>query len=133
MEDNIQLGEKPFDKMMFVLKNPVTEKNHLDYKFKEYEMQQIADDIWAMPAYMKKDDDFTIFFIVTKVDSGEVVVAMAEGQSGKNGQFDLSRPINTGAGLNALNKHDQRQALEALHFLNLISKAGEGEWRMVED
>ena len=31
MEDNIKLGTKAFDKMMFTLAEPVTEENHAKY------------------------------------------------------------------------------------------------------
>lgn len=67
MEDNIQLGADVFNKMMFVLETPVTQDNHKYYKFMDQEMQEIADNIWAMPAYMKEDDDFSMFFIITEI------------------------------------------------------------------
>ncbi|USS93040.1 hypothetical protein M8332_05440 [Fructilactobacillus ixorae] len=132
MEDGIKLGEPAFAKLMFTLKTPVTQQNHKDYKFMEYEMSEIAPDIWAMPAYMTDEDDFSLFFIVTKIATGETVVAFATGTADEAGEFQLSQPMNTGAGLNQLNEHDSQRAENVLHFLTQISKANEGDWRMVE-
>ena len=39
----------------------------------------------------------------------------------------------SGKGLNILNEHDEKRAASVLHFLNQISKAAEGNWRMIED
>ncbi|ANZ57887.1 hypothetical protein BGL34_03055 [Fructilactobacillus lindneri] len=133
MEDNIQLGNSAFDKMMFTLKTPVTKENHKDYKFMEYQMDEIADGIWAMPVYMTENDDFTLFFVVTKIKTGETVMAFSEGILGTKGDFNLSQPMNTGTGLNLLTKHDKERAENVLHFLNQIAKAGEGNWRIVEE
>ena len=132
MEDNIQLGADVFNKMMFVLETPVTQDNHKYYKFMDQEMQEIADNIWAMPAYMKEDDDFSMFFIITEIESGETVVAFSEG-SLQDGNFSLGEPMVSGKGLNILNEHDEKRASSVLHFLNQISKAAEGNWRMIED
>lgn len=132
MEDNIKLGTPAFAKMMFVLNNPVTEENHKYYRFHNEEMQEIAENIWAMPAYMKADDDFSLFFIITQTMENETVVAFAEGHLKAN-DFSLGQPVSSGKGLNLLNKHDKNQATEVLHFLNQISKAAEGNWRMIED
>ncbi|MGL4698124.1 MAG: hypothetical protein ACRCVF_00055 [Apilactobacillus waqarii] len=132
MEDNIQLGADVFNKMMFVLETPVTQDNHKYYKFMDQEMQEIADNIWAMPAYMKEDDDFSMFFIITEIESGETVVAFSEG-SLQDGNFSLGEPMVSGKGLNILNEHDEKRAVSVLHFLNQISKAAEGNWRMIED
>ncbi|MCK8606698.1 hypothetical protein [Apilactobacillus ozensis] len=131
MDDNIKLGNASFDNMMFVLKNEITRKNHKDYKFMDNEMQEIADDIWAMPAYMKEDDDYSSFFMFTKIESGDTVVAFSEGQL-NDGNFALSNPMTSGKGLNRLFKHDEKRAHSVLHFLNMISKADEGNWRIVE-
>lgn len=132
MEDNIQLGADVFNKMMFVLETPVTQDNHKYYKFMDQEMQEIADNIWAMPAYMKEDDDFSMFFIITEIESGETVVAFSEG-SLQDGNFSLGEPMVSGKGLNILNEHDEKRAASVLHFLNQISKAAEGNWRMIEN
>ncbi|GAA6112699.1 MAG: hypothetical protein M3Z82_05935 [Apilactobacillus sp.] len=132
MEDNISLGEPVFDKMMFVLKSPITDDNHKYYKFNDEEMQEIAEDVWAMPAYMKEDDDFSMFFILTKIESGETVIAFSQGEM-SDGNFSLSEPMVSGNGLNVLNSHDEKSAASVLHFLNQISKANEGDWRMIED
>ncbi|CAI2689177.1 hypothetical protein ERK14_01900 [Lactobacillus kunkeei] len=132
MEDNIQLGADVFNKMMFVLETPVTQDNHKYYKFMDQEMQEIADNIWAMPAYMKEDDDFSMFFIITEIESGETVIAFSEG-SLQDGNFSLGEPMVSGKGLNILNEHDEKRASSVLHFLNQISKAAEGNWRMIED
>ena len=132
MEDNIQLGADVFNKMMFVLETPVTQDNHKYYNFMDQEMQEIADNIWAMPAYMKEDDDFSMFFIITEIESGETVVAFSEG-SLQDGNFSLGEPMVSGKGLNILNEHDEKRASSVLHFLNQISKAAEGNWRMIED
>ncbi|WP_413626949.1 hypothetical protein R4B61_03585 [Fructilactobacillus vespulae] len=133
MEDNIKLGNETFNKMMFTLKVPVTQKNHKDYKFKNYEMSEIAPDIWAMPVYMTDEDDFTLFFIITKIETGETVMAFSEGIAEADGNFNLSQPMNTGKGLNLLNEHNVKQAEQVLHFLNQISKANEGNWRIVSE
>ncbi|MCY9806602.1 hypothetical protein OXT66_03430 [Lentilactobacillus senioris] len=135
MEDNIQLGNPVFDNMMFVLANPVTEANHKDYKYGNEELVQIASDVWAMPAYMKQDDDFSLFFIITTIEDGTTVLVFATGeQDGEKGtDFSLSVPMTTGAGLNLLQAHDEKQAQSLLHFINQISKAAEGDWRMVEE
>ncbi|USS88420.1 hypothetical protein M3M39_02770 [Fructilactobacillus hinvesii] len=132
MEDGIKLGGAAFANMMFTLKTPVTPKNHKDYKFMEYEMNEIAPEIWAMPVYMTDDDDFSLFFIVTKIATGETVMAFATGAADDQGEFQLSQPMNTGLGLNKLNEHDHDRAENVLHFLNQISKANEGNWRMVQ-
>ena len=132
MEDNISLGETVFDKMMFVLKSPITDDNHKYYKFNDEEMQEIAEDVWAMPAYMKEDDDFSMFFIITEIESGETVVAFSEG-SLQDGNFSLGEPMVSGMGLNILNEHDEKRAASVLHFVNQISKSAEGNWRMIED
>ncbi|AYF92315.1 hypothetical protein [Apilactobacillus bombintestini] len=132
MEDNIKLGTPAFAKMMFVLNKPVTKDNHKYYRFMNQEMQEIAENIWAMPAYMKDDDDFSMFFIITQIESGETVVAFSEGHLKEN-DFSLGNPMSSGKGLNILNQHDEKRASSVLHFLNQISKAAEGNWRMVED
>lgn len=64
MEDNIKLGDPVFNKMLFVLDKPVNDKNHRDYRFDNEELIQISDGIWAMPAYMKDNDDFSMFFLL---------------------------------------------------------------------
>ncbi len=132
MEDNIKLGDPVFNKMMFVLDKPVTQANHKDYKFENDELLEISDGIWAMPAYMKEDDDFSLFFIITEIEDGNTVIAFSIGE--KNDQdFSLSEPLITGEGLNLLVSHDKDRAASVLHFLNQISKAAEGDWRMVAD
>ncbi|GAA2976395.1 hypothetical protein [Lentilactobacillus parakefiri] len=131
MEDNIKLGNPVFNKMMFVLDKPVNEQNHRDYRFNDEELVQISDGIWAMPAYMKDNDDFSMFFIITEIDDGNTVLAFSTGEK-KGEQFSLSNPIITGEALNMLVKHDQDKAASILHFLDQISKADEGNWRMVE-
>ncbi|GHP14627.1 hypothetical protein YK48G_20520 [Lentilactobacillus fungorum] len=131
MEDNIKLGDKVFDKMLFVLDKPVNDKNHRDYRFENEELIQISDGIWAMPAYMKEADDFSLFFIITEIDDGHTVMAFSTGNK-KGEQFSLSEPMVTGKGLNLLVNHDQDRAASILHFINQISKANEGNWRMVE-
>lgn len=132
MEDNIKLGDPVFDNMMFVLTNPVTEANHKDYKYNQYELTQIADDIWAMPAFMKDEDDFSLFFIITQVEDGNTLMAFSTGE--QNGtEFALGEPMSTGAGLNLLQTHDAQEAESLLHFINQISKAAEGDWRMIEE
>ncbi|MHA8137789.1 hypothetical protein ACYATM_01570 [Lactobacillaceae bacterium Scapto_B20] len=131
MEDNIQLGHPVFNKMLFVLEKPITKANHKYYKFDNEEMQEIADGVWSMPAYMKEADDYSLFFIFTQIESGETVVAFSEGQlDGAN--FSLGTPMISGEGLNQLKGHDEETAGRILHFLNQISKAAEGNWRMVE-
>lgn len=135
MKDNLQLGDAEFGKMMLVLKQPVTQANHKEFKFLDGsevgEMQEIAPGIWAMPAYMQPDDDFTMFFLTTQIESGETVMAFATGETA-DGDFRLSQPLVTGAGLNLLNEHQPNRAKRVLKFLNDISKADEGNWRMVE-
>ncbi|KRN97861.1 hypothetical protein IV54_GL001161 [Levilactobacillus paucivorans] len=132
MKDNIQLGDAEFGQMMLVLKEPVTQANHKEFKFLDGEMQEIAPDIWAMPAYMTEDDDFTMFFLTTQIESGETVVAFATGDA-SNGDFRLSDPLITGEGLNLLHQQQPDRAKRVLKFLNDISKASEGDWRMVTD
>lgn len=132
MEDNIKLGNPVFDKMLFVLDRPVTEANHKDYRFENEELLQISDGVWAMPAYMKADDDFSLFFIITEIEAGQTVLAFSTGEK-KGTDFSLSNPILTGQGLNLLTMHDKDRAAKILHFINQISKAAEGNWRMVED
>ncbi|GLB46582.1 hypothetical protein WR164_05610 [Philodulcilactobacillus myokoensis] len=131
MEDNIKLGTAPFGKMIFTLKRPITKKNHRDYRFMNGIMREIADDIWAMPAYMKEHEDFSMFFIFTKIDSGETVIAFSEGHLDGD-KFKLSMPMTSGEGLNHLYQHNDKRAKSVLHFINQISKANEGDWRMVE-
>ncbi|QBP17806.1 hypothetical protein [Acetilactobacillus jinshanensis] len=128
--NHIELGNPIFNRMIFVLRRPVTKKNHLDYRFMNEKLEEIAPDIWAMPAYMKAKDSYSLFFIVTKIESGQTVVAFSEGHF-ENGDFRLGRPMVTGRGLNHLHQHDPQRALHVAHFLNLISKAAEGDWRMV--
>ncbi|MGX6428871.1 hypothetical protein [Levilactobacillus yonginensis] len=135
MKDNLQMGDDEFAKMMLVLKQPITQANHKDYKFLDGtetgEMQEIAPNIWAMPAYMQEDDDFTMFFLTTQIESGETVMAFATGET-DGGNFRLSQPLVTGAGLNVLNEQQPNRAKRVLKFLNDISKADEGSWRMVD-
>ncbi|WP_395317697.1 hypothetical protein [Fructilactobacillus frigidiflavus] len=133
MEDNIKLGAKAFDKMMFTLAEPVTEANHKKYQFEDYEMMEIAPKIWAMPVYMTADDDFTLFFIITKIDTGETVMAFSQGVSELDGEFNLSQPMNTGTGLNLLEKHDQTRAEAVLNYLKQLEKNSQGTWRMVAE
>lgn len=133
MEDNIKLGTKAFDKMMFTLAEPVTEANHKKYQFEDYEMMEIAPQIWAMPVYMTADDDFTLFFIITKIDTGETVMAFSQGVSELDGDFNLSQPMNTGTGLNLLEKHDQTRAEAVLNYLKQLEKNNQGTWRMVAE
>lgn len=131
MEDNITMGDASFGKMMFVLDKKINKKNHRDYRYENEELIEIADGIWAMPAYMKEDDDFSIFFIITEIDDGSTVIAFSTGTQSSEG-FSLSEPMITGEGLNLLNEHDETRAKSVLHFLNQISKAAEGNWRIVE-
>lgn len=83
MEDNIKLGNPVFDNMLFVLDRPVTEENHKDYRFENEELLQISEGIWAMPAYMKNDDDFSLFFIITEIDNGQTVLAFSTGEKNR--------------------------------------------------
>ncbi|GEO74050.1 hypothetical protein FD30_GL000722 [Levilactobacillus namurensis DSM 19117] len=131
MKDQLQLGDDEFAKMMLVLKQPVTQANHKEFKFLDGEMQEIAPDIWAMPAYMTADDDFTMFFLTTQIESGETVVAFATGEQDEQ-NFRLSAPMITGEGLNVLNAQQPDRAKRVLKFLNDISRADEGNWRMVD-
>ncbi|HIW71548.1 MAG TPA: hypothetical protein H9875_02880 [Candidatus Levilactobacillus faecigallinarum] len=131
MKDQLQLGDDDFGKMLLVLKQPVTQANHKEFKFLDGEMQEIAPDIWAMPAYMTEDDDFTMFFVTTKIESGETVVTFATGEQDDQ-NFSLSAPMVTGAGLNRLNQEQPDRAKRVLKFLNDISRADEGNWRMVD-
>lgn len=131
MKDQLQLGDEEFGKMMLVLKQPVTQANHKEFKFLDGEMQEIAPDIWAMPAYMQADDEFTLFFLTTQIESGETVVAFSTGESA-DGNFRLSEPMVTGAGLNLLQTQQPDRAKRVLKFLNDISRADEGNWRMVD-
>ncbi|MFC6274333.1 hypothetical protein ACFQET_02260 [Levilactobacillus tangyuanensis] len=135
MKDNLQMGDDEFAQMMLVLKEPVTQANHKEFKFLDGtstgEMQEIAPSIWAMPAYMMDDDDFTMFFLTTQIESGETVMAFATGET-DDGNFRLSQPMVTGAGLNLLNEQQPNRAKRVLKFLNDISKADEGAWRMVD-
>lgn len=133
MEDNIKLGTKAFDKMMFTLAEPVTEENHSKYHFENYEMMEISPKIWALPVYMTADDDFTLFFIITKIATGETVMAFSQGDLESDGDFNLSQPMNTGAGLNLLEKHDQTRAEAALAYLEQLEKTDEGTWRIVAE
>ncbi|WP_429971442.1 hypothetical protein ACQW5G_02190 [Fructilactobacillus sp. Tb1] len=133
MEENIKLGSKAFDKMMFTLAEPVTEANHDKFHFEDYEMMEIAPKIWAMPVYMTEDDDFTLFFIITKIDTGETVMAFSQGVSELDGDFNLSQPMNTGAGLNLLDKHDNQRAKAVLNYLDQLEKDDKGAWRIVAD
>lgn len=132
MKDNLQLGDAEFNQMLLILKEPVTQANHKEFKFLDGEMQEIAPDIWAMPAYMTADDEFTMFFLTTKLASGETVVTFATGEQA-DGDFRLSEPMVTGAGVNTLFEHQPDRAKRVLKFLNDISRADEGNWRMVED
>ena len=135
MEDkrqHLQLGNPIFNRMLFVLKRPVTRQNHLDYRFMNGKAREIAKDVWALPAYLKDRDPHSWFFIFTKIESGQTVVAFSEGTLSAE-HFDLSRPMTTGRGLNRLHRHHPQRAIHAAHFLNLISKANEGSWRMVAD
>lgn len=131
MKDQLQLGDDEFGQMMLVLKEPVTQANHKEFKFLDGEMQEIAPDIWAMPAYMTEDDDFTMFFLTTQIESGETVVAFATGNL-QGTDFRLSEPMITGTGLNQLNVDHPDRAKRVLKFLNDISRADEGSWRMVD-
>ena len=131
MQDDIKMGDPAFAKMMFVLDKKITKKNHRDYRYENEELVEIADGIWAMPAYMKEDDDFSLFFIITEIEDGNTVMAFSTGNQSNDG-FSLSEPIITGEGLNILNEHNETRAKSVLHFLNQISKAAEGNWRMIE-
>ncbi len=130
-QSTIKLGNPIFNRMLFVLRRPVTAKNHLDYRFMNQKSREIAAGIWAMPAYLKSKSDYSLFFIFTKIDSGQTVVAFSEGHY-RNSAFRLSRPMTSGRGLNRLNNHDHNRAVRVMHFLNQISKANEGNWRMVK-
>ena len=128
----LQLGNPIFNRMLFVLKKPVTLKNHLDYRFMNGKAREIAKGVWALPAYLKAHDSHSWFFIFTKIKSGQTVVAFSKGTlAGRH--FDLSRPMTTGRGLNLLHRDHPQRAIRAAHFLNLISRAAEGDWRMVTD
>ena len=130
-KDAIKLGNPVFNRMLFVLRRPVTAKNHLDYRFMNNKMKEIAPDIWAMPAYLRAKDNYSLFFIFTKIESGRTVVAFSEGHFTGH-DFRLSRPMTSGRGLNRLHRHSPKRAVSVAHFLNQISKAAEGDWRMVE-
>ena len=80
---------------------------------------------------MTADDDFTMFFLTTQIESGETVVAFATGEQDEQ-NFRLSAPMITGEGLNVLNAQQPNRAKRVLKFLNDISRADEGNWRMVD-
>jgi hypothetical protein len=97
----LKLGDDKFTKMMLFLKTPINQQNHLDYKFGNSELRELQEGIWAMPAYLTDDDPYSLFFLFTTIDTGEMVVAFAEGTR-QDKQLKLGQPLTTGAGLNSL-------------------------------
>ena len=125
----IKLGEKRFDTMLLQLLHEVNNDNASEFNFMGNKMQEVGENVWAVPAYLS--DDYSLFFLYTKIDSEDWVVAFSEAKIG-DGQFDLGTPMTTGQGLNQLYKHDENRAKMVMSFVNDMQKAGEGIWRMVE-
>ncbi|MCH5462779.1 hypothetical protein HC026_09105 [Lactobacillus sp. LC28-10] len=126
----LKLGDDQFENMMLFLKTPINQQNHLDYKFGESELRELQEGIWAMPAYLQDDDPYSLFFLFTTIDSGEMVVAFAEGTR-QDKQLKLGQPLTTGAGLNNLFAQQEKRAQRVLKFLNDISRADEAEWHQI--
>lgn len=126
----LNLGDDGFNQMMLFLKTPINQKNHRDYKFGDSELRELQEGIWAMPAYLKDDDPYSLFFLFTTIDSGDMVVAFAEGKKDEK-QLSLGQPLTTGAGLNHLFAQQEKRAQRVLKFLNDISRADEAEWRQI--
>lgn len=126
----LKLGDDQFENMMLFLKTPINQQNHLDYKFGESELRELQEGIWAMPAYLQDDDPYSLFFLFTTIDSGEMVVAFAEGTR-QDKQLKLGQPLTTGAGLNHLFAQQEKRAQRVLKFLNDISRADEAEWHQI--
>lgn len=128
----LKLGDDKFAKMMLFLKTPINQQNHLDYKFGNSELRELQEGIWAMPAYLTDDDPYSLFFLFTTIDTGEMVVAFAEGTR-QDKQLKLGQPLTTGAGLNSLFAQQDKRAQRVLKFLNDISRADEAEWHEIAD
>ncbi|KRK48908.1 hypothetical protein [Secundilactobacillus kimchicus] len=128
----LHLGDSQLEKLMLFLKDPITEQNHLDYRFENSELRELRPGIWAMPAYLQDDDDFSLFFLFTTIETGDMVVAFAEGTRQEK-QLALGTPMTTGAGLNLLNTHKDKRAVRVFKFLTDISRADEGAWRQITD
>ncbi|WP_235995180.1 hypothetical protein [Secundilactobacillus yichangensis] len=126
----LKLGDDKFDEMMLFLKTPINQQNHLDYRFGDSELRELQEGIWAMPAYLVDDDPYSLFFLFTTIDSGEMVVAFAEGTR-QDKQLRLGQPLTTGAGLNSLFAQQEKRAQRVLKFLNDISRADEAEWHQI--
>ncbi|GAX04916.1 hypothetical protein IWT25_00210 [Secundilactobacillus pentosiphilus] len=128
----LKLGDDKFAEMMLFLKTPINQQNHRDYKFGDSELRELQEGIWAMPAYLEDDDPYSLFFLFTTIDSGEMVVAFAEGTR-QDKQLKLGQPLTTGAGLNSLFAQQEKRAQRVLKFLNDISRADEAEWHQIVD
>ncbi|PIO80508.1 hypothetical protein BSQ38_02050 [Pediococcus damnosus] len=126
----LPLGDKKFEQMLLVLNHGITKDNASQYNFNGNEMQEVGENVWAVPAYLA--DGFSLFFLYTQIDTKDWVVAFTEGKMGKE-QFELGIPMTTGKGLNVLSEKDMERAQMVTGFVNDISKAGEGEWRMIND
>ncbi|GEL14787.1 hypothetical protein [Pediococcus cellicola] len=129
-EVELTLGDKKFEQMLMVLNHGITKENASEYNFNGNEMQEVGENVWAVPAYLA--DHYSLFFLYTQIDTKDWVVAFAEGKMQKE-QFELGVPMTTGKGLNVLAEKDMDRAQMVTGFVNDISKAGEGEWRMIED
>ncbi|MTV81856.1 hypothetical protein GM612_04190 [Lactobacillus sp. CRM56-3] len=116
--------------MMLFLKTPINQQNHRDYKFDDAELRELQPGIWAMPAYLKEGDAYSLFFLFTTIDTGDMVVAFAEGEPLEK-RLALGKPMTTGAGLNSLFAQQEKRAQRVLKFLNDISRADEAEWRQI--
>lgn len=127
---DLKLGDEQFEQMMLFLKTPINQQNHRDYKFGDSELRELQSGIWAMPAFLEDEDPYSLFFLFTTIETGDMVVAFAEGQK-KAGSLSLGKPLTTGAGLNRLYSQKQQRAQRVLKFLNDISRADEAEWRQV--
>lgn len=126
----LSLGDEQFNQMMLFLKTPINQANHKDYRFGESELRELQEGIWAMPAYLEEDEPYSTFFLFTTIETGEMVVAFAEGEKQAQ-QLALGKPLTTGAGLNRLYAQKQQRAQRVLKFLNDISRANEAEWRQI--
>lgn len=129
-EVELALGDKKFEQMLMVLNHGISKKNASEYNFNGNDMQEVGENVWAVPAYLA--DDYSLFFLYTQIDTKDWVVAFAEGKM-QTEQFELGLPMTTGKGLNVLAEKDIDRAQMVTGFVNDISKAGEGEWRMIDE
>lgn len=129
-EVELTLGDPKFEQMLMVLNHGITKENASEYNFNGNDMQEVGESVWAVPAYLA--DDFSLFFLYTQIGTEDWVVAFAEGKM-QTEQFELGQPMTTGKGLNVLAEKDMDRAQMVTGFVNDISKAGEGEWRMIDE